>query len=66
MRGAFQLFHDARGMSESRYRGLYDFYILGKIHPAIGASYPLPARILGMALFLLSTALFVLPVLALF
>jgi len=66
MRGVFQLSRDVRGMSGYRYRGLYGFYIPGKIHPAIGAGYPLPARILGMALFLLSTALFVLPFLPCF
>jgi hypothetical protein len=55
MRGVFQFFCDLKVMSDYRYSGLYDFFILGKTHPVTGYSYPLPARMLALVIYGLST-----------
>jgi len=56
----FQFLYDLRPVSDYQYSGLYDFYILGKMHPVTCIRYPLFFRLLGLAMYGLSSYPFLL------
>ena len=55
MRTVYRFFADLNVISDYHYKGLYDFFYRGKEHPVLGFKYPLPARLLGLAFYGLST-----------